>query len=66
MYSLLLSPVMNTPGSQLESLGEAIFQTQITCPPVVEVNYSKFFTMAFPLKIVMCSLKSVKRLPGVY
>ncbi len=36
------SPVMNTPGRRLESLGEVIFQTKITCQQVVKVTYSQF------------------------
>jgi hypothetical protein len=50
------SPVMNTLGSRLESLGKAIFKTS---------NLQSIFRMIFPFKIVVCSLKSVKRLPGV-
>ncbi len=62
------SQVMNAPGVDENPLGRGVWhflQTKITGPLVVKVTYSQYlrYRMIVPLKIVVCSLKSVKQLP---
>ncbi len=61
------SSVMNTPGSRLASLKycEAIFSNRNHMSRYSESDLQSIFRTILSLKIVVCSLKSVKRLPGV-
>jgi hypothetical protein len=60
------SPIMNPPGSWLESLGsKAIFPNIKHMSLCSYSNLQSIFRMIVPLKVVVSSLKSVKRLPSV-
>ncbi len=55
--------VMNTPESWLESLGEAIFSNINHMFSSSKSNLQSIFRMTFPLKTVVCFLKSVNSTP---
>ncbi len=59
------SPVMNTLGSWLESLGEANYSNIIHMSPSSYSHLQSIFRMTFSLKIFICSLKSIKQLHTV-
>jgi hypothetical protein len=57
---------MNPPGSRLESLGSKAFFPNINNMSLCSSsNLQSIFRMIVPLKVVVCSLKLVKGLPGV-